>query len=245
MKELIFPKEIEHILKQIPQEHSEFVKEYFQNAPEGLLSAMTLETRKASRILVEENDWIEKVYVLLEGYVKAVDFRVKGASYEFAMFGPVTMFGSMECLFGLERYATTLVTDTACTLVSIPKAAFEKWMMADPAAMRKEALNMRSYLLERSRESRVMMMLNGTERLMYLLTRMCELQGRQEAYILAVNRQELAEQSGSSVKTVNRSMKKLEESDMVPRVGHKVKITQSQYGSMRAFLDEILNYAGK
>ena len=245
MKEPIFPKEIEHVLKQLPEEHGTYLKTYFQNAPEGLLGAMTLETRKSNRILVEENDWIEKVYVLLEGYVKAVDFRVKGASYEFAVFGPTTLFGSMECLFGLERYATTLVTDTACTLVSVPKLIFEKWLMSDPVAMKREALSMRDYLLERSRDSRVMMMLNGTERLMYLLTRMCRMQGQREEYLLAVNRQELAEQSSSSVKTVNRSMKKLEESNMVLRVGHKVKVTQEQYVSMKAYLDGILNSASK
>ena len=245
MKEAIFPKEIEHALKQIPDVHSTYVTEYFQNAPESLLAAMALETRKSNRILVEENDRIEKVYVLLEGQVKAVDFRVKGTSYEFAVFSPVTLFGSMECLFGLDRYATTLVTATSCTLLSMPKVVFESWMLADPQAMQKEARSMRDYLLERSRESRVLMMLNGTERLMYLLTRMCEMQGQREEYLLAVNRQELAEQSGSSVKTVNRSMKKLEESDMVLRVGHKVKVTQSQYGSMKTYLDGILNYSAK
>ena len=245
MKEAIFPKEIEHILRQISEERSAYVMDYFREAPEGLLTAMTLEIRKSNRILVEENDWIEKVYVLLEGQVKAVDFRVKGASYEFAIFGPGTFFGSMECLFGLERYATTLVTDTACTLVSIPKVLFEKWLLSDPVAMKKEALSMREYLLERTRESRVMMMLNGTERLMYLLTRMCEMQGQREEYMLAVNRQELAEQSGSSVKTVNRSMKKLEESDMVLRVGHKVKIVRSQYDAMKEYLNGILNYTEK
>ena len=245
MKETIFPKEIEHALRQIPEEHSDHIKDYFQDASEGLLTAMTLETIKANRILVEENDRIEKVYALLEGQVKAVDFRVKGASYEFAVFAPVTFFGSMECLFGLEHYATTLVTDTACTLMSMPKVVFEKWLLSNPDAMKREAVSMRNYLLERTRESRVMMMLNGTERLMYLLTRMCEMQGWREEYILAVNRQELAEQSGSSVKTVNRSMKKLEESDMVLRVGHKVKITQNQYGSMKEYLDGILNYTSK
>lgn len=245
MKELTFPKEIEQVLKQIPEEHSAYIKDYFQNASDALLASMTLETRKANRILVEENDRIEKVYVLLEGHVKAVDFRVKGASYEFAIFGPCTLFGSMETLFGLDHFAATLVTDTACTLAVMPKVSFEKWLMGDANAMRKEAVSMRGYLLERTRESRVMMLLNGTERLMYLLTRMCEMQGCREEYLLAVNRQELAEQSGSSVKTVNRSMKKLEESDMVLRVGHKVKITQNQYAAMRDCLDKILNCSEK
>ena len=245
MRELIFPKEIEQVLRQIPEEHNTYFKEYFQTAPEKVLEAMTLETRKVNRILVEENDRIEKVYVLLEGRVRAVDFRVKGASYEFAHFGPVTLLGSMECMFDLDHYATTLVTDSACTLVSIPKGLFESWLKTNPAAMQREALSMRSYLLDYTRESRVMMMLNGTERLIYLLTRMCEMQGQREEYLLAVNRQELAEQSGSSVKTVNRSMKKLEETGMVLRVGHKVKITQKQYASMRGHLGEILNYTAK
>ena len=245
MKELSFPKEIEHILKQIPEERSAYLKDYFQNAPDALLASMTLESRKSNRILAEENDRIEKVYVLLEGYVKAVDFRVKGTSYEFAVFGPGTLFGSMETMFNLDHFAATLVTDTACTLVSIPKITFENWLMGDANAMKKEARSMREYLLDRTRESRVMMLLNGTERLMYLLTRMCEMQGRREEYLLAVNRQDLAEQSGSSVKTVNRSMKKLEESDMVLRVGHKVKITQNQYDAMKDSLGEILNYNAK
>lgn len=245
MKEAIFPKEIEQVLRHLTEEQNTYMKDYFRNAPEGLLDAMTLEQRKANRLLVEENDRMEKVYVLLEGLAKAVDFRVKGASYEFAVFEPITLFGSMECLFDMDRYASTLVTDTNCTLVSMPKLSFEKWILEDPCAMGMEARSMRKYLLDRSRESRIMMMLNGTERLMYLLTRKCEMQGNREEYFLAVNRQELAEQSGSSVKTVNRSMKKLEEDGMVLRVGHKVKVAQNQYEAMKVALGEILNYSEK
>lgn len=245
MKESIFPKEIEQILRQIPDEHTAYFKDYFASAPDDVLSAMSLETRKVGRILVEENDQIEKLYVLLEGQVRAVDFRVKGTSYEYAHFGPVTLLGSMECLFDMDHYATTLITDTACTLVSIPRGLFEKWLKNNPDAMRKEAQSMKSYLLDYTRESRVMMLLNGTERLIYLLTNMCEKMGRREEYILAINRQELAEQTGSSVKTINRSMKKLEENDMVLRVGHKVKITQNQYVAMKEYLGGILNYTSK
>ena len=109
----------------------------------------------------------------------------------------------------------------------------------------KETKSMQRYLLDYTRESRVMMLLNGTERLIYLLIKRCDELGRREEYLLPVNRQELAEQSGSSVKTVNRSMKKLEESDFVLRVGHKVKITQNQYVAMRAHLDAILNCTSK
>lgn len=245
MKQANFPKEIEQILRKIPEVHSEYFRDYFRNAPEELLGAMCLESRKAGRLLTEENEPIEKVYFLLEGEVKAVDFRVKGATYEFAHYGPVAGLGSMECLFDLENYMTTLVTVASCTLVSVPRAVFEAWVKNSTPTLLKETKSMQLYLLDHARESRVMMMLNGTERLIYLLTKRCEELGRREEYVLPVNRQELAEQSGSSVKTVNRSMKKLEESGFVLRVGHKVKITQKQYGSLKENLGEILNYTGK
>ena len=245
MKQPNFPKEIEQILRKIPEIHGEYFRDYFGNAPDELLGAMCLEIRKAGRVLTEENEPIEKVYFLLEGKVKAVDFRVKGAAYEFAHFGPVTGLGSMECLLDLKNYMTTLLTVASCTLVSIPRASFEAWLRTDAYAILKETKSMQSYLLDYTRESRVMMMLDGTERLIYLLVKRCEMMGQREEYMLAINRQELAEQSGSSVKTVNRSMKKLEENDMVLRVGHKVKITQKQYESMVECLGGILNYTAK
>ena len=245
MKQPNFPKEIEQILRKIPETHGEYFRDYFGNAPDELLGAMCLENRKAGRLLTEENEPIEKVYFLLEGEVKAVDFRVKGATYEFAHFGPVTGLGTMECLFDLKKYMTTLLTVENCTLVSIPRAAFEGWVKNSAPALLKETKSMQQYLLNYTRESRMMMMLNGTERLIYLLMKRCEEMGSREEYLLAVNRQELAEQSGSSVKTVNRSMKKLEEGGFVLRVGHKVKITQKQHGDMRVHLDEILNNTAK
>lgn len=245
MKQPIFPKEIEQVLRKIPAVHGENFRDYFQNAPDELLNAMCLETRKTGRVLTEENEPIEKVYFLLEGEVKAVDYRVKGAIYEFAHFGPVTGLGSMECLFDLNNYMTTLVTVTSCTLVSVPRTIFETWVKNHAPTLLKETKNMQHYLLERSRENRMMMLLDGTERLIYLLAKRCEALGWREEYMLAINRQELAEQSGASVKTVNRSMKKLEESDLVLRVGHKVKITQKQYAAMVECLGGILNYTAK
>ena len=114
------------------------------------------------------------------------------------------------------------------------------WIFRDINALRADVGFLRENLLERSRENRIMFLLNGMERLVYLLVKLCESRGEAEEYLLPINRQELAEQSGSSVKTVNRSMKSLEESDFLTRVGHKVKITKSQYASMREYLELIL-----
>ena len=231
--------QIEEILEQISQEQADYFRRYFRNVPDAVMRTIAIEKRAADKLLLEENDTADKVYVLMSGSVRAVDFRVKGSVYEYARFYGVTVLGSMECFFGLDHYMTTLITAENCTFLTMPRAVFETWLWQDTEALRAESEKMRSYLLDRTRENRVMLLLNGMERLIYLLARICGNMPRAEEYLLHVNRQELAEQTGTSVKTVNRSMKKLEEDGFLRRQGHKVKITQIQYESMQEYLEII------
>ena len=236
-----FSEEIERVLTRLPQEEETKFRTYFENAPAEVLSMLSLEKRYADRYLVEESDPIDRIYILLEGQVKAVDFRVKGSSYEYARFDGVSFLGSMECVFGEDCYMANIITVTPCTLVSLPRRSFENWINNDLAVLRRETKMMRQTLLENSRENRMLLLLNGMERLIYLLVKKCRSRGEARDYILAVNRQELAEQCGTSVKTVNRSMKRLEDSGFLTREGHKVKITQRQYAAMQEYLGLILN----
>ena len=234
-----FSEEIERVLTRLPQEEESKFRTYFDNAPAEVLSMLSLEKRYADRYLVEESDPIDRIYILLEGQVKAVDFRVKGSSYEYARFEGVSFLGSMESVFGEDCYMANIITVTPCTIVSLPRRSFENWINNDLAALRRETKMMRQTLLENGRENRMLLLLNGMERLIYLLARICGSMPEAEEYLLHVNRQELAEQTGTSVKTVNRSMKKLEEDGFLRRQGHKVKITQIQYRSMQEYLEII------
>ena len=236
-----FSEEIERILNRIPQEEAKRFRTYFETAPGEVVSRMSLEKRYADRYLVEESEAVERVYILLEGQVKAVDFRVKGSAYEYARFDPVSFLGTMECCFDQTNYAANLITVTPCTLLTLPRNVFENWLNSDLQALRREAENMRRNLLENSRENRMLLLLNGMERLILLLVKKCSSRGDAREHVLSVNRQELAEQCGASVKTVNRSMKRLEDSGFLTREGHKVKITQRQFAAMQEYLDLILN----
>ena len=79
-----FSEELERVLTRLPQEEENKFRTYFENAPGEVLNLLSLEKRYADRYLVEEHEPIERIYILLEGQVRAVDFRVKGSSYEYA-----------------------------------------------------------------------------------------------------------------------------------------------------------------
>lgn len=229
--------QIKDILLRIPDKQEAYFRNYFSNAPDAVLNAIRIEKICQDHLLTEENEPIEKIYVLMEGVIKAIDYRVKGSAYEYARFEPVTVIGSMECVFSIPVHMTTLVTSTPCTLFSIPRPVYENWIWEDTNALRAEAQSMRSYLVERTRESRVMILLNGAERLIYVLVKECKKAGQLQEYNLPINRQDLADKCGFSVKTVNRSLKKLEEEGMLSKNGHKIRISQSQYVAMKEYLD--------
>lgn len=97
------------------------MEEFLVNAPVWLLSSFYLRQFEEGRTIVRENETVDRVYILLEGYVKGIDYQDRGESYEYMWFHPVNVFGSMEILLNIEVYRTTLKTVTRCTLLEIPE----------------------------------------------------------------------------------------------------------------------------
>ena len=143
-----FSDQIESVLEQIPLEQSGCFRSYFQDAPETLLSTINVEKRNADRLLMEEHESADKVYILLSGTVRAIDYRVKGSAYEHARFAGMTILGAVECVFGVEKYMTTVVTVTPCTYLTMPRQLFENWIWQDLRRMRREMKRLSAYLLD-------------------------------------------------------------------------------------------------
>ena len=85
------------------------------------------------------------------------------------------------------------------------------------------------------------MFLQGVERLKMLLTQKYETYNRNGVYETASTRTELAEESGLCVKTINRSVKRLEEEKLIGRRGNRITISRQQYEQMKDSVSRILD----
>ena len=195
-------------LKDLDRDRQEQFENYFETAPLWLMESFRTEKMPKGTVFVRENAPVDTIYLIGQGSIKAVEYRVYGVAYNFMRFDKVYAMGGMEVIMDLNRYMTTLVTVTDCIVVKIPKAEFERWILSDIKALKMESKLIGQYLLEQGRNSRAYLFLQGSDRLAMLFAEKYERYAKKEKLCVLETRQELSDETGLCVKTINRSVKK-------------------------------------
>lgn len=230
-----FDKVLEGI-KQLKSEKKEYLDKFLENAPIWLLNSIQFVTMEKNSVFIKENEEVDRVYILLDGIVKGIDYRMFGIAYNYMRFSPIEVFGSMEMVLEVPTFKTTLVTVTDCKMLVIPIYKYEKWMRNDINAFFMDVKSMVNYLLEQARKERIFLFLQGTDRLFMLFMQMYEESVKNDVCKISLTRQELSDCSGLCVKTINRAVKKLEKEDYIKKEGHKLIITQEQYLKIKNYI---------
>ncbi len=228
-------------MNELEEEKRQQLEYYFHTAPAWLMDSFKIEYMEKGHIFVRENAPVDKVYIVAKGVIKATDYRVFGIAYDFMRFEGIYAMGGMEVIMDLDRYKTTLETVTPCTVIIIPIAKFQKWLETDVQALKQEAKAVASYLNKEARQGRAYLFLQGVERLEMILTQRYEAHNVDGIYETSSTRLELAEESGLCVKTINRSVKKLEEENLIGRKGNRMTINREQYLTMKDSVSKIVD----
>ena len=223
---------------------SQYLREYLKNAPYWVVESLAVVKKKKDMVIVEENAKADTVYILVEGTVSAIDYRIKGFAYDYMWFYPIEVFGAMELFFEKPLYMTTLKAVTDCTFLVLSREQYKRWVWNDNNALRMECKSMGKYLLDQNRIARVQLFLQGMDRIMYMFVLHYEkniTRPQDKILVVTSSRQVIAEKSGLSIKTVNRSIKKMEEEGLISKNGRKILISWEQYLKMKSYLDSIVD----
>lgn len=226
-------KDILELLPEMDKVTSEYMEHLFSDAPEWLRSSFYLRQFKKNETIVRENDPVDRVYILIKGRVKGVDYQKRGSYFGFADFSPFIFFGSMEILLGLQVYMTTLKAMSPCILLETSVQIFRKWMESDRRTMMEEVRALGNNLFEQTKFSRKMLFSEGMERILIFLTRQCELDKADTNYRLMITRQDIADCTGLSVRSVNRLIGELKEENLLECRKGGIDIDESQYAEMK------------
>ena len=119
------------LINELRSEEREYLNNYLANAPKWLLEAFQIVRLKKGTTFIHENAHVDTVYILVEGIVKATDYRIQEVAYDYTRFYPIEVFGAMEFLMGYDLYKTTLMTETDCRFLCVSKDQFSRWMLTD------------------------------------------------------------------------------------------------------------------
>ncbi len=228
-------------LKQIDEERRKQFYAYFENAPVWLIDCISIEKIEKGKTFIREGNLVDTIYFIVDGIIKATDYRIYGISFDFMLFSKLYAYGGMEVIMGMEKYQTSLQTVTECLVLKIPKSHFSKWMKSDIRALRHESKLMGEYLLEQARNVRAFLFLQGADRLTMLFTNRYEKYAVHGVLKLDNDRQELSDFTGLSIRTVTRSIKILKEQKLITKQGNYIVIDKEQYIRLKKNLSEILS----
>ena len=117
---------------------------------------------------------------------------------------------------------------------------YARWLRTDIRALKQEAKIMGHYLYEQGVTSRTYMFVPGTDRVAVLFEHRYKKYAKNGKLTFTNTRQELAEYSGLSVKTVNRAVKKFEEQGLISRSGKTFYIDEGQYEQLHALVSKLI-----
>ena len=227
-------------LKNIPPARKRQMLDRLGTAPDWVLDCFCASVLDAGTTLVYEGQPVTYIYYVLDGIIKATDYRVFGVEFDYARFTKVYAMGGMEVLMDFKTYRTTLKTVDRCIILKIQKELFDKWMMADIHALRYESKMMGEYLLEQGRRAREDLFLPGPERVSRLFVRKYEKYSKDGILRISVTRQELSNETGFTIKTISRAIKSLAEGGFITKCEKYYQVDSAQYLSLKKLIEAIV-----
>lgn len=230
----------EKVVENLPIDQRDYLQRYLKNAPEWLLDSLQMTKLPKGKILVEEGEKAEAIYILIKGRVSAMEERVLEMVYRHYEFYPIEVLGAMELIGEMDEYMTTLVATEDCVLLKTSRGCFDRWISEDHNAFRMQAKRIERYLLNQVRKERLNVLLGGTERVEIMLCHNYEAHAEEVDGTACVGRREVFEKTGLSERTVTRVLKELETKKYISRRGWDIMISPKQYQDIKATLGDII-----
>lgn len=230
------------VFQALPPQKRNYMELLFRNCTEEVKYYMTLIDIEAESTFIKAGTDCTHIFIILSGKVTGVEWPMHERSYPFKDFGPGDFFGEIECFAGLPQYRISIIASTPCRVLSIPASAYMDWMRMDVDALFLRTQENMHRLITQTAEARKYLFMEGKDRLMVHLIRKFEQRlPTPQVLELRHTRSQIAEEIGFSVKTLNRSIQKLEELGFI-RVQHgKILIPEEGYRAMKAHIEHHIN----
>ncbi len=217
----------------------EYFEQLFGDASDFILDSISLVKIPKEKRFITAEDEMDRILILLSGKVKAIEEHLSGDIYVFSRFESPEIFGEMEMLGGFKKFRASLVTESDSVLVELPVDIFSKLLKdnQDLFLKRVEVVVKRSSNDER--DNRFYLRLKAIDRIKLFFSHAYEQNQVDDSCTLRITRQEMADETGYSVKTINRAVKELSESDLIKILGQKIQITKKQYLKILDDLEKI------
>ncbi|MDO4295885.1 MAG: Crp/Fnr family transcriptional regulator [bacterium] len=221
---------VEMTLEELVQKYPK-VKPYLKNMPEEIKKRYTIRTYPAGTIIHQKHYPLDYFGIVCDGEHRVINEFQNGNVFMIEKNEPIDFIGEVTILAGKQETSVTIETLTECTVFMITRRDFENWIQKDIGFLRLVAEKV-AYKLYRSSYNRGARLFYPPNFLLldYILRCASEEKIKKNGYIIVKKtREELYEELGMTVKTINRTIKKLKEAELISIYKGKIKMDYEQY----------------
>ena len=209
--------------------------------PENIRQHTTKRTFQPGDVVVRKGEKADHVYLLTAGKLRVSNEFESGQRYTFASLEVPDLMGDLEVLAGQEHFAATNEAITECQMLSMSAETFMQWMRTDNDFAVAVAQLLASKMYPTSNEAGRVKFQPSQERFEeYLAKRLGDIET--DLFILHTSRQQIADDIGTSVKTVNRCVTRMRDEGGLSLLHGKITLNREQQERLREILQDIRAY---
>jgi len=216
----------DEVLEKVPK-----LKDYLKNMPKELKNKFVVKVHPPGTIIHDQNTELNVFGIVASGEHRVINLFDNGNIFMIEKNEPIDFIGEVTILAGMPKTSVTIETITESIIMYIPRKDFEEWIKKDihflTLVSQKVALK-----LYRSSSNRGAKLFYPPHFLLldYLLQfAQKEKIQKDRTIIIKKTREELYEEIGVSVKTINRTIPKLKEDGVISIVKGKISMSYEQY----------------
>ena len=188
--------------------------------------------------IVRKGENAKHVYLLTKGETRVSNEFASGQRYTFGSLDVPDLIGDLEVLAGQQLYAASNEASSTCEVIAMRAETFLQWMHIDNDFAVAVAQLLAAKMYPTSNEAGRVKFQPSQERFEeYLAKRLGDIET--DLFILHTSRQQIADDIGTSVKTVNRGVVKLKEAGLISLLHGKITINKEQQQALKdSFTEE-------
>lgn len=217
---------LEDLLTEVPA-----LENYIRYMPGELYHRYTIRVYPPGTIIHQKDFRLDSFGIIVRGEHRVINEFENGNIYMIEKNEPIDFIGEVTILAGMEKTSVTIETLTETTVIYFSRKDFERWISEDIHFLRLVSQKV-AYKLYRSSYNRGARLFYPPHFILldYILKQVSAMEiERRKFVVLKKTRQELYEECGITVKTINRTIKKLKEDRVISLQKGKISMDLEQY----------------
>lgn len=223
----------EELLERAPK-----LQEYIKNMPADIKSRCTIRVLPPGQIIHQKNYELNYFAFVCCGDHRAINEFENGNVYMIEKNEAIDFVGEVTILAGQPRTSVTLETITECVLLQMPRKDFERWISEDIHLLMLVAKKVAFKLYRSSFKNGATLFYPPNFLLLEYMVQYADkhMVGNKSTVTVPFTRNQLEEELGINIKTLNRTIKKLKDTGLIGIAKGKLTLDREQYEKAMAEL---------